>query len=217
MEDKPLNQVKIGAGSSVRAVIRYSNMLLKEKNLRDITFSAIGGAIGKLLNVVEVLRTTNAGLYQVNKIGTVVYQTVDNQGKVSSQRLFPKLEIVLTLDEPKEKTEGFQNKLSEEERTKLSELLNSANDRGADEERPRGRGGRGRGRGQFRGGRGGFRGNSERGGFRGNSERGEFRGNSERGGFRGRGAPRGRGGFRGGRGAPRGGFRGGERGRGARE
>ena len=72
METKPLNQVKIGAGSSVRAVIRYSNMLFKEKNMRDITFSAIGGAIGKLLNVVEVLRITNAGLYQNNKIGTVV-------------------------------------------------------------------------------------------------------------------------------------------------
>jgi hypothetical protein len=179
MEAKPLNQVKIGAGSSVRSVIRYSNMLFKEKNMREITFSAIGGAVGKLLNVVEVLKITNAGLYQNNKIGTVVYQTVDNQGNISTQRLFPKLEVVLSFDEPKDKTEGFQNKLSEEERTKLLEILNSAKPRDNENGRPRG------GRGQFR-------------------ERGQFRGGRGRGAPRGRGLSRGRGGPRGGRGAPRG-------------
>jgi hypothetical protein len=180
MEDKPLNQVKIGVGSSVRSVIRYSNILFKEKNLRDITFSAIGGAISKLLNVVEVLRTTNGGLYQVNKIGTVVYQTVDNQGNASSQRLFPKLEVILTLDEPKDKNEGFQDKLNEEERTKLLEVLNSVKPRDNDYRTRDGREAYApRGRGQFRGGRG-------------------------RGAPIGREKPRGTGGFRGGRGAPRG-------------
>ncbi len=185
METKPLNQVKIGAGSSVRSVIRYSNMLFKEKNMREITFSAIGGAIGKLVNVVEVLRTTNVGLYQLNKLGTVVYQTVDNQGSVSSQRLFPKFEVVLTLDEPKEKTEGFQEKLSEEERNKLGEVLNITNNRQEGDKRPRGGF---RGREQSRG-RGTARG---RGGFRGRG----------RGQSRGRGAPIGRGQSRG-RGANR--------------
>ena len=129
MESKPINQVKIGVGSSVRAVIRYTNMLIKERNLKSVNFSAIGGAIGKLLNVVEVIKTLNPGLYQVNTIGTVSYQSVDNHGLVSTKRLFPKLDVVLTTDEPTEKGEGFQTKLTEEERTKLLEALRSSNDR----------------------------------------------------------------------------------------
>jgi hypothetical protein len=230
-ESKPLNQVKIGANTSVRSVIRYCDMLFKERNMRDINFSAIGGAIGKLVNVVEVLKIQNAGLYQSNKLGTVVYQTVDTSGEVGSQRLFPKLEVVLTHDEPKEKsTEGYQTKLSEEERTKLLEVSRSQRQRfegegGEGEGEGEGfRGGRGRGgpRGRgFRGSRGGFRGSrgGPRGGFRGDREEGAprdgFRGGSRggsRGGFRGGFRGEQRGGFRGGfRGEQRGGFRGGFR------
>ena len=51
--DKPINHIRIGANSLVRNTIRYANMLLKEKNIRDLQFSAIGGAIGKLVNAVE--------------------------------------------------------------------------------------------------------------------------------------------------------------------
>lgn len=92
----------------------------------------------------------------------------------------------MTLDEPKEKGEGFQPQLSEEERTKLFEIHSK---RLGGERRPV------RGRGQLRGGRGAPRG---RPGPQG-----------------GRGAPRGRGGFRGGfrggRGGPRPVQRGGNR------
>lgn len=134
------------------------------------------------------------------------YQTVDSSGSVTTQRLYPKLEVTLSLDEPSNKNdEGYQAPLNEEERLKLLELHSN---RIGGEERPtegprqgrgapRGRGGRG-GRGQRGGPRGGF-----------NGQRG-----APRGGFRGqRGAPRGRGGFangprndsfRGQRGAPRG-------------
>jgi hypothetical protein len=228
MESKPLNQVKVGAGSSVRSVIRYCNMLLKERNIKDINFSAIGGAIGKLVNVVEVLKIQHAGLYQANKLGTVVYQTVDSNNTVGNQRLFPKLEVVLCFDEPKDKNhEGFQTKLSEEERTKLLEYLKERNDRDGREdregreERPYGGNFRGQSRGYQRGGFRGSRG-GPRGGFRGSrgGPRGGFRGgfrDGERGGFRDgdRDGERpyrgGRGGFREG---GRGGFREGGRGRG---
>jgi len=49
------------------------------------------------------LKLANAGLYQINKIGTVSYQTVDQKGTVQNQRLYPKLEVTLTLDAPQEK------------------------------------------------------------------------------------------------------------------
>jgi len=208
---KEVNDIRIGMNSRVRNVIRYCNFVLNEKKLGELRFSAVGGAIGKLVDAVEVLKIVNPGLFQVNKIATVSYQTVDGQGKTVNQRLYPKLEVLLTTTEPKDRTEGTQPRVDEEERKKLFELLNSRQERSERPERPersednqerprgRGRGGfRGRGRGGFRGGRGGPRG-APRGGFRGG-----FRDGAPRGGFRG--APRGgpRGGFRGGRGAPRG-------------
>ena len=177
--NKPLNEIRIGFRSRVRNTVNYANILLKENNFRSLHLSAIGGAIGSLVNAVEVLKINNPGLYQVNKIGTVSYQTVDQQGVVQNQRLYPKLEVTLSLDAPKETGEGYQDKIPEEERTKLLALAAQRPER--TEERPRG-------------GRGGPRG-APRGGPRG---RGGFRGG--RGGPRGapRGGPRGRGGFRGG-------------------
>jgi hypothetical protein len=235
MESKPENHVKVGAGSSVRSVITYCTMLLKEKNFREINFSAIGGAIGGLVNVIEVLKIQNAGLYQNNKLGTVVYQTVDSTGKVSAQRLFPKLEVLLSFDEPKEKGEGYQTKLSEEERTKLLEAQGANRKEGTGYGGPREgqrdgfrggsrggfRGSRGgpRGRGGFRGSRGGY-GEDSRGGY-GEGSRGGYRGSrggygeQSRGGYRNSRSGYGeesRGGYRGSRGGygeeSRGGFRG---------
>src|SRR4051812_10387945 len=95
-DKKPLNEIRVGFNSRVRNIIRYSNVLLKEQNFRSLHFSAIGGAIGSLVNAVEVIKISNAGLYQVNKIGTVSYQTVSNSGSVENQRLYPKFEVTLT-------------------------------------------------------------------------------------------------------------------------
>jgi hypothetical protein len=191
---KELNDVRIGMQSIVGKVIGYCNLLLTEKQMKTIRFTAVGGAIGKLVNVVENLRIFHPGLYQSNQLSTVSYQAVDKQGKVFNERLHPKMEVHLSLEEPKDKNEGFQTKLSEEERKALHDFMNARREQRQQE-------GPSRGRGQFRGGRG-------RGQFRGG--RGQMRG-----------APRGRGGFRGGNrgmesGAPRGRgqFRGGNRGRG---
>jgi hypothetical protein len=229
--NKPLNEIRIGFRSRVRNIVNYANILLKENTFRSLNLSAIGGAIGSLVNAVEVLKINNPGLYQVNKIGTVSYQTVDQQGEVQNQRLYPKLEVILSLDVPQEKGEGFQEKLSEEERTSLFNLSKERAPReeiAEGEERPRGgfRGARRGERGGYRGERGGFRGGrgAPRGGFRGGrgAPRGGFRGGfeGERGGYRGvsRGGPRGgfRGGFRGERGGPRGAPRGGRAFRGPR-
>lgn len=204
--NKPLNEIKIGFRSRVRNIVNYATILLKENNFRSLHLSAIGGAIGSLINAAEVLKITNPGLYQVNKIGTVSYQTVDQQGNVQNQRLYPKLEVTLTLDTPKEKSEGYQEKLSEEERTTL---FNASKER---REEPKGERGAPRGRGRRgnrpgpRGGFGGPRGGS-RGGPRGGRGGPRFEPRGGRGGFD---APiGGRGGFggpRGGFGGPRGGF-----------
>lgn len=216
--EKPLNNIKIGFNTRVRNVIKYGDGLLKEKNFRSLTLSAIGGAIGTLVNAVEVLRILNPDLFEVLRIGTVEYQTVDNKGNVESKRIYPKLEVELLLDTPKGAGEGFVGKYTEEERKKLLEHMNAQAERRAKERNQQGtesnRGQRGVNRGGNRGSsRGGNRGNNRggnRGSNRGGNRNGDYGGN--RGGNRGGNFNDQRGGFRGNRGASRGGQRGGFRG-----
>ena len=188
---KEANDIRIGMNTRVRNVVRYCNSLLKEKTFKSLHFSAVGGAIGKLVSAVEVLKTVNAGLYQQNKLATVSYQSAENK-EIKNQKLYPKMEVTLSLEDIKEKNEGYQKKMEEPDRLKLYNVFNEQPVR--------------------RGRRGGFRG--RRAGFRG--RRGGFRGRRIRRGFRARGAGFRRGfrGFNGGRGmrGNRGGMRGGNRG-----
>ena len=202
---KEPNDIRIGMSSRPRNVIKYATSVMDEKKLTELRFSAVGGSIGRLLDIVEVFKVLKPGLFQQNKITSVAYQTVDSNNVLLQQRLYPKLEVVLSTEEPKNKTEGYQGKLGENERKEIEKVLNKRK-----EDREKGRGTR---RGQR--GRGGPRGRGRRAGFRGRA-RGAF-GRPRRGGRpvargpnRGRGAPRGtntgrgRGGQRGTSSAPRG-------------
>ena len=119
-----VNQIRVSATTQVKNIIRYSNTLLKERNMRDIFFSGLGGAIGKIVAAVEILKIQNAGLYQLTKIETVTFSTKDDHNNLITERQYPRMEVTLTLDEPKEKGVGFQDKLSEEVRLKMLGLLN---------------------------------------------------------------------------------------------
>ena len=185
--EKAPNDIRIGMNSRPRYVIKHATSILKEKNLKELKFSAVGGSIGKLLDTVEVLKVMIPGLYQQNKITSVAYQTVDSNKSVINQRLYPKMEVVLSTEEPKTKNEGTQEKMDEKLRAEIQKLMDSRK-----EEREKQRGAAPRG--GYRGGRGGPRRGNFRGGRRG-APRGGFRGN--------RGGPRRGGNFRGGRGAPR--------------
>jgi hypothetical protein len=174
---KPVNDIRVSFNSRIGGIVSYCEKLLKENNLRELNFSAVGGSIGTLVSVVELLKTITPGLYQINRLATISYQSVEEGGKseTQNQRLYPKLEVKLTLDKPSKTGEGFQDKLDEEERKKLFDL----HEKRKDERR-----------------RGGFR----RRGFRGRGRRGGFRGRRP---FRGRGRGRGRPPMRGrGRGRP---------------
>ena len=157
---KPINDIRVSYSSRIGGIVSYCEKLLKENNMRELNFSAVGGSIGTLVSVVELLKTITPGLYQINRLATISYQSVEEGGKSDNQnpRLFPKLEVKLTLDKPAKPTEGFQDKLDEEERKKLLDLHNKRRDDRRN--RPRRRGG-------FRGRRGGFRGRRGFRGFRG--------------------------------------------------
>jgi len=153
-QTKPENHVRVGVNSLVGSIVRYVNLLLQQKKYNEYEFSAIGSAVGKLVSAVELLKVVNPGLFQVNRISTISYDTKDTNGKVINQRLYPKLEVTLSLSEPKERGEGYQAKLNETERVKLFDLLNNRPQRFSRDTRDgrgRGRGGRGFG---GRGGRG---------------------------------------------------------------
>ena len=202
---KEPNDIRIGMRSRPRNVIKYSTSVMDELKLTEIKFSAVGGSIGRLLDIVEVLKVLKPGLYQQNRITSVAYQTVDSNNKLLTQKLYPKLEVVLSKEEPKNKTEGYQGQMDEKDRKQIETIMNKKKE---DREKNRGeKTGRGRGipRGRGRVKRGGFRGRGRGRGFGGRPRRGR---RSPRGNMRGRGNPRGnqRGTNRGQRGttAPRG-------------
>ena len=185
---KEENDIRVGMKSRQRYVIKYATSIMKEKNYKELKFSAVGGSIGKLVDIIEVLKVLIPGLYQQNRITSVAYQTVDSNSTVLNQRLYPKLEVILSTEQFKSKNEGTQDKLDEKLRKNIEEIMNK---RKEEREKSGGRRGRGRGfrgrRGGFRGRRPGFRGRgARRGGFRGNRG-GPRRGPSQRGRGRGRG------------------------------
>ena len=177
---KQANDIRVRYNSRISGIINYCQRLLKENNLRELTFSAVGGSIGTLVTAVEVLKTLIPGLHQVNRLATISYQSVE-EGKVNevqNQRLFPKLEVKLSLDKPAQIGEGYQEPLSEEERKKISEILNKRRQtRGIRRGPPRRRFGAGRRR--FRNGRNDRRGRGRNGPVRG--RRPPMRGSPNRG------------------------------------
>ena len=204
---KEPNDIRIGMNSRPRNVIKYATSVMDEKKLTELKFSAVGGSIGRLLDIVEVFKVLKPGLYQQNRITSVAYQTVDSNNELLQQRLFPKLEVVLSKDEPKTKTEGFQGQMDEKQRKEIETIMNKKKEQ---REKNRGRGGpRGRGRGgpRGRGRRAGFRGRGRGFGRPRRGARPAPRGTSNRGGRgapRGNNTPRGRGQQRGTSSAPRG-------------
>ena len=180
-QKKPANDIRVGFNSRISGIVNYCDRLLKENNMRELNFSAVGGSIGTLVTAVEVLKTLHAGFHQVNRLATISYQSVEEgkKSEIQNQRLYPKLEVKLTLDKPQKTGEGYQEPLKEDERKKLLDIQSKRR-----QGRPQRRGPPRRGRGGFRGRRPGFRG--RRAGFRG---RGRGRG---RPGLRGRPPMRGR-------------------------
>ena len=141
-----LNLIRIGTGTRVNGVLRFANVLLKERNFREIHFRALGASIGKLVSVVELLKLTHPGMYQINTIGTVAFQLKETDEHVMNERLYPKLEIILSLDPPKVKGIGYQDKMNEEERMRLCGIMERSS-RGGHGIVRGGRGSRERGRG----------------------------------------------------------------------
>ena len=156
---KPSKDIRVRFNSRISGIINYCQRLFKEHNLREITMSAVGGSIGTLVTAVEVLKSLYPGIHQMNRFATISYQSVEEGKKdeVQNERLFPKLEVKLSLDKPAKIGEGYQEPISEEQRKKILEMQNKRRQRRTVRRGPPRRGMRNGGwnrpRG-FRGGRG---------------------------------------------------------------
>ena len=122
-QKKPANEIRVGSRSRVSGIINYCQRLIKENNFRELTFNAVGGSIGILVTTVEVLKSMHPGIHQTNRFATISYQSVEEGKKdeVQNERLFPKLEVKLSLDKPAKIGEGYQEPISEEQRKKILE------------------------------------------------------------------------------------------------
>ena len=196
---KAPNDIRIGMNSLPRNVIKYSTSVMEEQKITELKFSAVGGSIGRLVDIIEILKIIKPGLYQQNRITSVIYKTIDSNNELLNQRLYPKLEVILSKEEPIKKAEGYQGQLSENQRKEIEKIMNERKER---IEKNRSQGpvrGRGRGTQRGRGRRGGFRG--RRGNLRVRPRRGDSRSRVRGRGRPNRGTPsRGRGTTRGNRG-----------------
>merc|ERR1712032_1717421 len=150
----------------------YCLVLLK-KDVKELNLNVMGGAIGSLIVIAENVKLLHPGLFQTSTISTLNSQTVTGTGDVLEQKLFPKLEIVLTTVQPDAKNIGYQAAHSEEDRERTRRPQTQRGGRGQ-RGAPRGRGQRGGQRGAPRGQRGG-----QRGAPRGRGQRGAPRGRGQ--------------------------------------
>ena len=124
-DKKPDNNIKIGFKSNSKAIISLCQKYFKEKIFNEIHLSAVGGSIGNLVTIAEIVKILVPDLYQQNRISTVTYQSVEEGTELkelANQKLFPKFDITFSLEKPKEQNEGFQDKLTEEERKKILDV-----------------------------------------------------------------------------------------------
>lgn len=123
-EKKQENIFHIKLKTKPSAIVAICKKLYKENKFKEIHLFAIGRPIENLVTIVEVLKAICPGLYQQNRISTVSYQSIEEGTEKVEQlnpKLYPKFEVTLSLEKPAEENEGYQDKLSEEERKNILE------------------------------------------------------------------------------------------------
>ena len=125
-QSKPNNEIRVGNRSKPKELIAQCEKLLKEDKLKEIHLTAVGNSIGDLIIAVEILKSSNPGLFQQSIFSTIGPRSPKNPPKDKEkenekpQKLYPHLEIVLSCEkiEPKEAP-----KISEEDRKILLDTL----------------------------------------------------------------------------------------------
>ena len=119
-----VKEIRVGFNIRIKNIINYSIEQMKNTQIKELKFSAVGGSIGKLIEIIETLKVFLPGIYQQNRLSTVAYMPINNKNDESSYNLYPKLEIRLLKNEPQIKNEGYQGSLPEENRKIIETIFN---------------------------------------------------------------------------------------------
>lgn len=124
-EDKKVsNEIRIGFKTKPKEIISQCEKILQEDKAKDVHLSAVSTSIGDLVIAVEILKIKFPGLFQKNIFSTISPRSSEKKNKPETtiQRLFPRLEIILSKEKPKEEKEESKV-ISEEEKKILIETL----------------------------------------------------------------------------------------------
>ena len=114
-EDKrPANEFRIGFKSNPKEVITQCEKLLKDDKFKEIHLSAISSSIGEISIIAEILKYTFPNLSQKNVFSVITPPSTEKKKKAdeNKKKLYPRLEIILTLGDKKEEP---STKITEEE------------------------------------------------------------------------------------------------------
>lgn len=121
-QDKEVaNEIRIGITSKPKDIISKCEKLLKEDKVKDLHLSAVGNSIGELVIYVEILKSIFPKLSQKSVFSTITPAPSKKEKKTDdkTQKLLPKLEVIVSTEKEKDKKEGSETKLTEEERKTL--------------------------------------------------------------------------------------------------
>ena len=121
------NEVRIGFRSKIKQIISQCEKLLKEEKVKDLHLSAVGNSIGNLAIASEILKSLHPELFQKSVFSAISLPNEKNKDKNQTQKaekLFPRLEIIFTIEKPKEKKEEVKP-ITEEERKTLIETYDN--------------------------------------------------------------------------------------------
>ncbi|XP_010536430.1 PREDICTED: ribonuclease P protein subunit p25-like protein [Tarenaya hassleriana] len=182
------NEIRITSQGRARNYITYAMTLLQEKGSNEVVFKAMGRAINKTVNIVELVKRRIAGLHQNTSIGsTDITDTWEplEEGllPLETTRHVSVITITLSKNELNTSSVGYQQPIPVELVKPSPSVENDYEGRGS----PRGRGGRGRGRGRSSRGNGFMNAEYEDGGWDHSPGYGRGRGRGRGRGSRGRG------------------------------
>ena len=126
-EKKVSNEIRIGLRTKPKEIISQCEKFIKEEKVKELHLSAVGNTIGNLVVAVEIVKSLFPDLHQSSEFSTIPARSIENDKDKKSdtkpQRLYPRLEIILSTEKLPEKKEDSKSKITEEERTILIETL----------------------------------------------------------------------------------------------
>ena len=126
-EKKVSNEIRIGLRTKPKEIITQCEKFIKEEKVKELHLSAVGNTIGNLVVAVEIVKSLFPDLHQSSEFSTIPARSIekekDKKSDTKPQRLYPRLEIILSTEKLPEKKEDSKSKITEEERTILIETL----------------------------------------------------------------------------------------------